>query len=217
MSELYMLERPDFYDEQSNSLNPLRRWFHRTRHSNVRHLVEKYASKQSIVADIGCGNVVWNHDGQFKVVGIDINPEALQYNLERGRIVRGIVASVDSLTDLEDEAVDLVVCSEVIEHVPNFWSVIEEAYRILKPGGYFIATVPHDTTLSLWGPLFWLQCLYQGYIRQDEYYKQKCGHVNYFSPRTILMYLKASRFQLVEQFNMKRFTIFTVVQKETND
>ncbi|KKK91391.1 hypothetical protein LCGC14_2713470, partial [marine sediment metagenome] len=28
--ELYTLERPDFYDAQANSPNPLRKWFHRT-------------------------------------------------------------------------------------------------------------------------------------------------------------------------------------------
>ncbi len=211
--KLYTLERPEFYDEQANSPNPLRRWFHRSRHLQVRRLVEKYNPERALVIDIGCGNVVWNWNNEFNVVGVDINPEALQYNLAQGRLVRAIHASVEDIVGMEDNTANLAVCSEVIEHIPNFWDVMKEAYRVLKPGGYFIVTVPYDTTLSFWAPLFHLQCLYQGHIKKDEYYQQKCGHVNYFSPRTILMYLEAVGFRPVEQFNMKRFTIFTVVQK----
>ncbi len=210
--ELYTLERPEFYDEQANSPNPLRRWFHRTRHLKVRHLVEKYGNSSTVVVDIGCGNVVWNWNNTFNVIGVDINAEALQYNLDQGRLIQAVHASVENIT-LESQIAGLIVCSEVIEHVPNFWDVMKEAYRLLKPGGYFIVTVPYDTALSFWAPLFHLQCLYQGYIKHDEYYKHKCGHVNYFSPRTIQMYLEAVGFIPVEQFNMKRFTIFTVVQK----
>ncbi len=210
--ELYTLERPDFYDAQANSPNPLRKWFHRTRHVNVRRMVDRHHLEGDVL-DIGCGNVVWNWGNTYPVIGVDINPEALDYNLEKGRITRSVCTPVEDLHQIEDGTIGLAVCSEVIEHVPGFWKVMEEAYRVLKPGGKFIVTVPYDTTLSLWRPLFWLQCLYQGRVRGDGYYRQRCGHVNYFCPRTILMYLESAGFIHVEQFDMRRFTIFTVVQK----
>jgi len=210
--ELYTLERPDFYDAQSNSLNPLRRWFHRTRHTNVRRLVEKHHSGDRVV-DVGCGNVVWNWNNTYPVIGVDINSKALEYNLAQGRIIRGVCSPVEDLHEIASGTIGLAVCSEVLEHVPGFWKVVAEVYRILRPGGKFVVTVPYDTTLSLWRPLFWLQCLYQGRVRGDEYYKLRCGHVNYFCPRTIRMYLESAGFEFVEQFDMRRFTIFTVVQK----
>ena len=37
---------------------------------------------------------------------------------------------------------DCVICSEVLEHIIDFESVIEEIERVLKPGGIFAASVP---------------------------------------------------------------------------
>lgn len=41
-----------------------------------------------------------------------------------------------------DASFDRVICSEVLEHVPNPDQVLAEIARILKPGGYFAASVP---------------------------------------------------------------------------
>lgn len=55
---------------------------------------------------------------------------------------------VDYLGDLEDMAavpsgsVDVVLCSEVLEHVPHPAAAIAEFHRIVKPGGTVVLTVP---------------------------------------------------------------------------
>jgi len=36
----------------------------------------------------------------------------------------------------------LIVCNSVLEHVKDYRKIIEECYRILKPGGYFYLCVP---------------------------------------------------------------------------
>ena len=36
---------------------------------------------------------------------------------------------------LADETVDVVIASEILEHIPNYLTVLEEALRVLKPGG----------------------------------------------------------------------------------
>ena len=41
-----------------------------------------------------------------------------------------------------DHTFDKVICSEVLEHVPDFLQVLREIKRVLKPGGTFCATVP---------------------------------------------------------------------------
>lgn len=215
MTDLYHIESPSFYEDQANSLNPLRRWFHRNRHKTIRELVKQYSNK-GLVVDVGCGNCLWNDNSRASVIGIDVSKEALDFTQSTGRIQRGIVAAAHAIT-LPDSIVDAVVCTEVLEHLQNFQQAMIEARRILRPGGYYITSVPYDTLWSLWKPLFWGQCLFEGTIRGDEYYKKRCGHINAFSPSTISDYMAEAGFKVVEQFDMKRFTIFTVGMKVPNE
>lgn len=55
--------------------------------------------------------------------------------------------NVDLIGNLEtlpfvDNSVDLVISNSVLEHVENYNKVIDETYRILKPGGFFYLCVP---------------------------------------------------------------------------
>lgn len=62
---------------------------------------------------------------------IDIDPE---YNPD-------IVADVHNLPIPENTA-DGVICKSVLEHVKNPFQVVDEIYRILKPGGKCFVSVP---------------------------------------------------------------------------
>jgi len=59
----------------------------------------------------------------------------------------GAVRRLDVIADiarlpLEDQAFDVVLCTEVIEHVPEPIHAIGEIARILRPGGEFLLTAP---------------------------------------------------------------------------
>lgn len=43
---------------------------------------------------------------------------------------------------LPDASFNAVLCINVLEHIFNYNAVMQEVYRILKPGGYFYASVP---------------------------------------------------------------------------
>ena len=47
----------------------------------------------------------------------------------------------------EDESVDVVVCNQVLEHLKNVWLPMTEIYRVLRPGGHAVLSVPNLASL----------------------------------------------------------------------
>ena len=45
---------------------------------------------------------------------------------------------------LGDGTVDVVIASEILEHIPNYLTVLEEARRVLRPGGRLCISVPRQ-------------------------------------------------------------------------
>ena len=52
----------------------------------------------------------------------------------------------ESLTNLTfaDDSFDYLLCFDVLEHIPDFEKALTECFRVLKPGGRFIFSVPFD-------------------------------------------------------------------------
>ena len=106
------------------------------------------------VIDVGCGNGRHLKSLGFKltkaeIIGIDQSEEEIKKlkeelefssckNNNSYKFINGDVRKMDVL----DSSQDLVICSEVLEHVPNFEDVLEECYRILKPGAVMLISVP---------------------------------------------------------------------------
>ena len=88
--------------------------------------------------DIGCGSggISFHLSPAFKsVCGVDPEPwERWQgFTAERPNL-SFVAESIDTLS-LADDSVDVVICNQVYEHVPNPQTLIAQIYRILKPGG----------------------------------------------------------------------------------
>ncbi|MBX9813260.1 MAG: class I SAM-dependent methyltransferase [Sphingomonas sp.] len=64
---------------------------------------------------------------------------------ERGS-VRADGVRMEDITNLTfaDYSLDLIVSSDVLEHVPDIHRAFAESYRVLKPGGAHVFTVPHE-------------------------------------------------------------------------
>lgn len=61
---------------------------------------------------------------------------------QSGEVVNGILHQNLLKTSFEDASLDLVMSSDVFEHIPDPYKGFTEIYRILKPGGRHIFTVP---------------------------------------------------------------------------
>jgi SAM-dependent methyltransferase len=143
------------------------------------------------VLDLGCGAgrfVKALQDAGAEPVGVEIAEAAL----ERARAV----APGADLRLLDDEGtiplghheVDLVWCSEVLEHVPNAAGLLHETRRVLKPGGRLLLTVPYhgrvkDVLIALTG--------------FERHFDPRGQHVRYFTRRSLASTLDAAGFEPV--------------------
>src|ERR1700730_10091124 len=50
---------------------------------------------------------------------------------------------------LPDACADIVISNQVLEHVLDPNKAVSEAYRILKPAGWFVGSVPHVSPVHL--------------------------------------------------------------------
>jgi len=200
-----------FYLDRTQSKNPLRRWFYLNRYRIANLMVKsKYEQGQKII-DFGCGSCDWNSD-RLPVFGVDFNPELLDEAKNKNRLYDYFVGD-GSQTGLPDASFDIATSFECLEHLNNYEEVVREGKRLLKDGGCFIVSVPDDVVLSMWRPLFFLQVLLQGYVLQNTYYKERCGHINHFSTHTLRDLFVRNGFDVDLLFDMRKFTIFLRAQK----
>jgi trans-aconitate methyltransferase len=75
---------------------------------------------------------------------VDVAQKAIQ--IARQRVPGAELARCDaSSQDLPFRGrFDLVTCSEVLEHVSDYYAVLRRMARLLRPGGYLAISVPHS-------------------------------------------------------------------------
>lgn len=114
------------------------------------------ADVQSVL-DIGCGFgwTIGRLSGRgANLVGIDLDEEALASARATYPEVRFVTQTGASLP-FDDASFDAVILSDVIEHVgeASKGPVVDEAWRVLKPGGIFIFTAPYAGLLAWADPM----------------------------------------------------------------
>jgi len=100
------------------------------------------------ILDVGCGNGFTC--GEFlrrgcKVVGIDLSPQGIaiaKSTYPKGRF-EVLPADSNLLVNLDEEPFDLVVSTEVVEHLYAPRQYARGCFDALKPGGRFVCTTPY--------------------------------------------------------------------------
>jgi 2-polyprenyl-6-hydroxyphenyl methylase/3-demethylubiquinone-9 3-methyltransferase len=98
------------------------------------------------VLDLGCG--AGRFVAALAAAGADpVGVEVAEAALERARVVAPGAdlrrLAPDGSIPLEHGSVDLVWCSEVLEHVADVGALLAEVRRVLRPDGRLLATVPY--------------------------------------------------------------------------
>ena len=97
------------------------------------------------ILDIGCG------EGLFAKVlfsekidtGIDPNSSELERARDLGGYNELVLCHGDAIPK-PSESYKTIFLNSVLEHIPELTPVLQEAYRLLMPGGRFFITVPSD-------------------------------------------------------------------------
>jgi ubiquinone/menaquinone biosynthesis C-methylase UbiE len=139
----------DLHEEFYKSANPLVAYLHNRRIGIVRELIQAY--KVRSILEVGSG------DGYILKAIEDLNVSLTGIEISETRIerARALVPSAEIIQGdarempFESKSFDLVVCSEVLEHVPDPELAIEEIRRVLRPGGFAIITVPNEVNWQI--------------------------------------------------------------------
>lgn len=160
----------------------LQRYWQRTRH----RIVLGYLDGREGILDIGCGSSRIILDLPA-AVGLDILQNKLRWLSSRHRLlVRGSCHQLP----FPDERFAAVICSEVIEHVPDAQKCLAEMGRVLQPGGLLILGTP-DYARWLWWALEWIY----GKILPDAYAHE---HITHFTQEELAGCLRTLGFEILD-------------------
>jgi 2-polyprenyl-6-hydroxyphenyl methylase / 3-demethylubiquinone-9 3-methyltransferase len=157
-----------FWDERGefrplHLLNPVR----------ARFVAERMNLKDARALDVGCGGGLLSESlarAGARVTGIDLAPGMIEvarlHALEQHLDIDYRVLAVDSLADSEPGAYDVVVCMEMLEHVPQPAAILGAFARLVKPGGHlFVSTINRNLksfALAIVGAEYLLRLLPRG-------------------------------------------------------
>ncbi|MBI3010602.1 MAG: glycosyltransferase [Candidatus Omnitrophica bacterium] len=140
------IESADYDERAFYSAVPLQRMWQRRRH----RIITTFARNAGRTLDVGCGSSIILQSLN-DVIGLDVRHGKMRYMKRYGIPV--VTGSIFGLP-FQDHAVDCVICSEVIEHVPADPVLFTELDRILKPGGLLILGTPDYATVA-WPTIEW--------------------------------------------------------------
>ncbi|MBC7228959.1 MAG: class I SAM-dependent methyltransferase [Actinobacteria bacterium] len=109
---------------------------HRIASRALERVVADYA--RGVILDIGCGDKPYEKMLEpYESEHIGMDHEGTLHDLSKADI-KGEAYAIP----LDDESVDTVFCTAVLEHLEDPARALSEAYRVLKRGGHAIYTAP---------------------------------------------------------------------------
>jgi SAM-dependent methyltransferase len=146
------------------------------------------------ILDIGCGSgrhtCAASRLKNVVVIGSDVRLDEvkearnrLRYQEDLGEHGGGLWATlVADITGLPfpDDFFDTVICSEVLEHIPDQHTAIKEITRVLRPGGDLIVSVPRYLPERICWAL------------SDSYHQNADGHIRIYKKKELIALIENS-------------------------
>jgi ubiquinone/menaquinone biosynthesis C-methylase UbiE len=141
MVERYDIER---YYERSHRVV---RWLEHRRLAALVELAGPRPGERVLEVGCGAGHVLEQFRGARRT-GVDLSEGMIRRARARlGEDTRLLRASADQLP-FDDGKFDIVVCTEVLEHVPDPAAVIAELTRVAVPDGRVVVSIPNEVNID---------------------------------------------------------------------
>ncbi|NQE54443.1 Ubiquinone biosynthesis O-methyltransferase [ANME-1 cluster archaeon GoMg3.2] len=111
-----------------------------------RMLISKVPKESKKVLNVGCGN------GELICILAEEGHECVAFDLSKNRLAKFMnmakkldVAQIQgdaTNIPLQNLSIDVIMCSEVLEHIKDYEKVLKQMNRILKPHGRIVVSVP---------------------------------------------------------------------------
>lgn len=128
-----------------HDINPLR----------LAYIMKQTKLKGKRVLDVGCGGGILTESiaRQGAVTfGIDASGQLVQaaeaHARQSGLTITYLTARVERLSSFFDTGFDVILCMELLEHVPDYTSIIKACAEILNPGGIIIFATINRNPIS---------------------------------------------------------------------
>jgi len=132
------------------SKNFLLRWVELLRLKTIVGMAK--ISEDDSVLDLGCGEgyCLTMLPRAKRILGVDISRVALKRarELVKERDIDARVEFGDAQNLTMDEKFDKILCSEVLEHVPDPEKVMKNVYSLLNPNGLLVVSIPDELRIK---------------------------------------------------------------------
>lgn len=120
-------------------------WWFAGRRKMLKHLLQRFLpDRDARVLDVGCGTghhlLFLRRLGYQHVTGQDLSDVAIAFCRQLG--LTDIVQSDAAHMPFSDGQFDALLVADVLEHLPDDAAALREFWRVLKPGGVVLLTVP---------------------------------------------------------------------------
>ena len=156
------------------------------------------------VLDLGCGDGYYlyflsNLPLKLKLIGFDHDPIVLanaRKNLSSKKIklIRGDIFKLP----FKDNSVQKIIMTEVLEHVEDDKRALQEIFRVLKPKGVLVITVPSLDYPFLWDPINWvLQRMFDTHISGTGFWAGIWArHARLYQTKEMVSLMKKQKFNI---------------------
>ena len=147
----------------------LNHWWYKVRRKIVHDLIRKHCclerGREFLILDVGCGTgaLLKELDSYGAAYGIDFSEKALDFCKARS-LANVRLGSITGIP-YPDDAFDLVLALDILEHVEDDLKALQEIKRVLRPGGICVLFVP--AFQLLWGVTDVLGQHYRRYTRPE--------------------------------------------------